>query len=96
MAKKAIWKGQVLAESDDIVNIEGNAYFPASSLNKEYFQESGTQTVCPWKGKASYYSLQVEGAENKDAAWFYPDPKQAAAVIKDRVAFWKGVEVVDV
>lgn len=95
MAKKAIWKGQVLAESDDIVNIEGNAYFPVSSLNKEYFQESGTQTVCPWKGKASYYSLQVEGTENKDAAWFYPDPKQAAAVIKDRVAFWKGVEVVE-
>lgn len=95
MKKKAIWNGQVLAESDDIVNIEGNAYFPESSLNKAYFKESSTNTVCPWKGTASYYSINVDGTENKDAAWVYPDPRQAAAVLKNRVAFWKGVEVVD-
>lgn len=95
MKKKAIWNGQVLAESDDIVNIEGNAYFPVESLNKDFFQDSGTHTVCPWKGTASYYSLSVDGKENADAAWYYPAPKDAAKVIKDRVAFWKGVEVVD-
>ncbi len=95
MKKKAIWNGQVLAESDDIVNIEGNAYFPVESLNKDFFQDSGTHTVCPWKGTASYYSLSVDGKENADAAWYYPAPRDAAKVIKDRVAFWKGVEVVD-
>lgn len=95
MKKKAIWNGQVLAESDDIVLIEGNAYFPAESLNKDFFQASSTHTVCPWKGTASYYSLSVDGQENADAAWYYPAPKDAAKVIKDRVAFWKGVEVVD-
>lgn len=95
MKKKAIWNGHVLAESDDIVNIEGNAYFPVESLNKDFFQDSSTHTVCPWKGTASYYSLSVDGKENADAAWYYPAPKDAAKVIKDRVAFWKGVEVVD-
>ncbi|NRB48520.1 MAG: DUF427 domain-containing protein [Saprospiraceae bacterium] len=95
MKKKAIWNGQVLAESDDIVLIEGNAYFPADSLNKDFFQDSGTHTVCPWKGTASYYTLSVDGQQNSDAAWYYPAPKDAAKVIKDRVAFWKGVEVVD-
>lgn len=95
MKKKAIWNGQVLAESDDIVTIEGNAYFPVNSLNKAFFKESPSHTVCPWKGTASYYSLEVEGATNKDAAWYYPEPKNAAKVIKDRVAFWKGVEIVE-
>ena len=95
MKKKAIWNGHVLAESDDIVNIEGNAYFPVESLNKDFFQDSSTHTVCPWKGTASYYSLSVDGKENADAAWYYPAPRDAAKVIKDRVAFWKGVEVVD-
>lgn len=95
MKKKAIWNGHVLAESDDIVNIEGNAYFPVESLNKDFFQDSTTHTVCPWKGTASYYSLSVDGKENADAAWYYPAPRDAAKVIKDRVAFWKGVEVVD-
>ena len=95
MKKKAIWNGQVLAESDDIVTIEGNAYFPAESLNQDFFQKSKTQTVCPWKGAASYYHLSVDGKENTDAAWYYPAPKDAAAAIKDRVAFWKGVKIVD-
>lgn len=95
MTKKAIWQGQVLAESSDLVNIEGNYYFPADSLNKDLFKASSTHTVCPWKGTASYYSIEVDGQTNADAAWFYADPKPAAAEIKDRVAFWRGVEVVD-
>ncbi len=90
---KAIWNGQVVAESDDIVKVEGNAYFPAASLNTGYVKESATKSNCPWKGTASYYTLAVNGAENKDAAWYYPEPKQAAAEIKGRVAFWKGVTV---
>ncbi|HOO08482.1 MAG TPA: DUF427 domain-containing protein [Cyclobacteriaceae bacterium] len=92
---KAIWNGQVLAESDNTVVIEGNHYFPASSIKKEFFSESASNTVCPWKGTASYYHVKVDGKENPDAAWYYPSPKEAAKVIKDRVAFWKGVEVVD-
>ena len=95
MKKKAIWNGQVLAESDDIVLIEGNAYFPADSLNKDFFQDSGTHTVCPWKGTASYYSLQVDGELNTDAAWFYPEVSELAKGIKNHVAFWKGVQVED-
>ncbi len=95
MKKKAIWNGQVLAESDDLVRIEGNYYFPKSALKMDHFQPTDTHTVCPWKGTASYYSVQVDGDENTDAAWYYEDPKPAAAVIKDRVAFWRGVEVVD-
>jgi uncharacterized protein (DUF427 family) len=90
---KATWNGHVVAESDDIVKVEGNAYFPISSLNKSFVKESATKSVCPWKGTASYYSLAVDGKENKDAAWFYPEPKAAAAEIKDRVAFWKGVTI---
>lgn len=90
---KAIWNGQVLAESDDTVIIEGNHYFPVNSIKKEYFLNSTTHTHCPWKGEASYYSLKVDGKDNVDAAWYYPNPKEAAAVIKGRVAFWKGVEV---
>jgi uncharacterized protein (DUF427 family) len=90
---KATWNGQVVAESDDIVKVEGNAYFPLGSLNKSFLKDSTTTSVCPWKGTASYYSLSVDGKENKDAAWFYPEPKAAAAEIKGRVAFWKGVTV---
>ncbi len=90
---KAVWNGQVIAESDDTVVIEGNHYFPLEALNKDFFADSSTNTVCPWKGTASYFTLNVSGKVNADAAWYYPEPKEAASVIKDRVAFWKGVEV---
>ncbi len=90
---KATWNNSVLAESEDTVVVEGNHYFPRDSLNRQYFQESSTHTVCPWKGQASYYNVVVDGNVNKDAAWFYPEPKPAAAEIKDRVAFWRGVKV---
>ncbi len=91
---KAIWNGKVIAESDDIVTVEGNAYFPEAALGKEFVEPSTHTSVCPWKGTASYYSLNVDGARNKDAVWYYPEPKSAAAQIKGRVAFWKGVQVV--
>jgi uncharacterized protein (DUF427 family) len=90
---KATWKGEVLAESDETVVVEGNHYFPADSIRREHFRESETHTICPWKGTASYYDVLVGGDVNKDAAWFYPEPKDAAAEIKDRVAFWRGVKV---
>lgn len=90
---KAIWNGQVVAESDTFEEVEGNVYFPASSINREYFQPSEKHSVCPWKGTASFYTLSVGGQENVDAAWYYPEPKDAAPNIKDHVAFWKGVEV---
>jgi uncharacterized protein (DUF427 family) len=90
---KATWNAQVIAESDDIVTVEGNAYFPLDSVRPEFLRESTTHSFCPWKGQASYYTLSVDGRDNKDAAWFYPDPKQAAAEIRGRVAFWKGVTV---
>lgn len=90
---KAIWNGQLIAESEDTVVVEGNHYFPPDAIKKEFFTESDTLTHCPWKGDASYFNLKVNGKENADAAWFYPDPKDAAKVIKGRVAFWKGVEV---
>ena len=90
---KAVWNGQVVAESDDIVKVEGNAYFPIEAVNKALLRDSNTHSNCPWKGTASYYSLAVDGKENRDAAWFYPDPKSAADEIKGRVAFWKGVTV---
>ncbi|MEY2563180.1 MAG: hypothetical protein QOH88_1373 [Verrucomicrobiota bacterium] len=90
---KATWNGATLAESDNTVMVEGNHYFPVASLNQSYFDKSDTQTHCPWKGEASYYHIRVDGKENKDAAWYYPNPKEAAATIKDRVAFWKGVVV---
>ncbi len=90
---KAIWNGVVLAESDNTEVVEGNQYFPADSVKREYFKETDTHTTCPWKGLASYYTIEVNGKENKDAAWFYPAPKDAAKQIKDHVAFWKGVEV---
>lgn len=90
---KAIWNDKVIAESDETIVVEGNHYFPPSALNNEYFQESQHQSRCPWKGLASYYSLVVDGEENKDAAWYYPEPSDAAANIKHHVAFWKGVQV---
>jgi len=90
---KAIWHDKVLAESDNTIVVEGNHYFPPASINREYFEKSNTHTTCPWKGLASYYNVVVDGDANKDAAWYYPEPYQAAANIKDYVAFWKGVEV---
>ena len=90
---KAIWKNVVLAESNETEMVEGNHYFPADSINKAYFQKSDTQSVCPWKGTASYYNIVVDGEENTDAAWYYPEPKSAAAHIKDHIAFWRGVQV---
>lgn len=90
---KAIWNGQVIAESDDIVMVEGNAYFPRESLADGVVAESATTSVCPWKGTASYLSLTVDGKTNTDAAWYYPEPKAAASEIAGRVAFWKGVDV---
>jgi uncharacterized protein (DUF427 family) len=89
---KAIWNNAILAESDDIVTVEGNAYFPANSLNRDLFRPSDHTSRCPWKGEAHYYSLEVDGARNENAAWYYPEPKEAAANIRDRVAFWKGVK----
>lgn len=91
---KAIWNGQVIAESDQTVVVEGNHYFPADSINNEYFQPSETNTECSWKGTASYYDVVVDGEKNRDAAWYYPDPKDAAREIENHVAFWKGVEIV--
>jgi uncharacterized protein (DUF427 family) len=90
---KAVWNNAVLAESDSTEIVEGNHYFPRESVNDAYLRESQTHTVCPWKGTASYYSVVVGDRENKDAAWYYPEPKSAAANIKDRVAFWRGVKV---
>jgi len=91
---KAIWNGKIIAESDDIVVVESNNYFPEGSVNKEFLKESKTHTTCAWKGVASYYTLTVEGKENADAVWFYKDPKPAAKQIQGRVAFWKGVQIV--
>lgn len=90
---KATWQGITIAESDDIVVVEGNHYFPADSIRREYFQASDQHSHCPWKGDASYYDIKIDGAMNLGAAWYYPDPKDAAANIKGRVAFWKGVVV---
>ena len=92
---KAIWNGAVLAESDDIVTVEGNHYFPAASLNRDYVTFSNHRTSCPWKGQAYYYTLFVNGEMNPEAVWYYPEPTEAAANIKGRVSFWKGVQVSD-
>lgn len=92
---KAIWNGKVIAESNDTIIVENNHYFPADSIKKEFYVESPHTTICPWKGKASYYSIQVDGQTNLNAAWYYPEPKDAAKQIANFVAFWKGVEVVD-
>lgn len=90
----ALWNGAVLAESDATVNLEGNHYFPADSLSREYFVKSGRKSVCPWKGLASYYTIEVDGERNDGAAWTYRHPSPLARKIKDHVAFWQGVEVV--
>ena len=90
---KATWKGAVLAESDRFEIVENNVYFPKEALRTEHVRESATHTQCPWKGTASYYDVVVDGSVNADAAWYYPDPKPAAANIKGHVAFWKGVTV---
>ena len=90
---RATWNGAVLAVSDKSIVVEGNHYFPPDSVNREYLQASNTQSTCPWKGQASYFSLQVDDQMNRDAAWYYPNPKPAAAQIKDYVAFWRGVKV---
>lgn len=90
---KASWNNQLIAESNETINIENNEYFPPDSINKEFLRPSLTHSTCPWKGVASYYSLTADGKENIDAAWFYPDPKSAAAEIKNYVAFWKGVTI---
>lgn len=92
---KAIWNDTVIAESEETVQIEGNHYFPHRSIKEQYFEESDHQTHCPWKGDASYYTLEVDGETNENAAWYYPEPKDAAAEIKDHVAFWNGVEVTE-
>ena len=90
---KAIWQGQIIAESDDFEVVEGNVYFPPGAIKKEFFEPSDHNTVCPWKGTASYHHVVVDGERNENAAWFYPEPKSAAANIKDHIAFWKGVVV---
>ena len=90
---EAYWNDVLIARSDDIVTVEGNAYFPADAVTPGVLKDSATTSVCPWKGTAHYYSLVAAGGENKDAVWYYPEPKDAAKEIKGRVAFWKGVEV---
>jgi len=92
---KAIWNNEILAESDKTVVIENNHYFPPESINKVYFKNSDTHTHCPWKGEASYYTLEVNGKINKDAAWFYPTASQSAKKIEGYTSFWKGVEVIE-
>ena len=90
---KAIWNNAMIAESSETVVVEGNHYFPADAVKIEYLQPSSKHTYCPWKGEASYYNVVVNGETNKDAAWYYPKPKEAAAQIKNRIAFWQGVKV---
>ena len=90
---RATWEGIVLAESDDIVIVEGNKYFPSSAVRLEYFKPSGETSICPWKGTASYYDIEVNGKRNHAAAWYYPNPNPAASQIRGRVAFWRGVQV---
>ena len=92
---KAAWNSTIVADSDATRVVEGNHYFPPDSVNREYFTDSQTTTHCPWKGDASYYTLEIDGATNEDAAWYYPTPKDAAAEIKDHIAFWRGVEVTE-
>ena len=92
---KAIFNNKTIAESNDTIVIENNHYFPHDSINKEFFKSSEMHSVCPWKGTASYYTIEVDGKENKDAAWFYPEVSDLAKGIKNRVAFWKGVKIED-
>ncbi|XLS29917.1 DUF427 domain-containing protein [Flavobacteriaceae bacterium M23B6Z8] len=90
---KAIWNGEIIAESSDTVVVENNHYFPPESIHEKFFKKSDTHTVCPWKGTASYYTIEVDGKENKDAAWYYPEVSELAKSIKGHIAFWKGVTV---
>lgn len=90
---KAIWNNKIIAESKDTIVIENNHYFPPESVNREFLKDSNTHTVCPWKGTASYYTLEVDGSENKDAAWYYPQAKDAAKGIENYIAFWRGVQI---
>ncbi|MFN5540174.1 MAG: DUF427 domain-containing protein [Candidatus Melainabacteria bacterium] len=90
---KAFWNGALIAQSDESLVVEGNSYFPANSIKKEFFQESKHKTICSWKGEASYFDIVVNGQINKEAAWYYPEPKDAAKNIKGYIAFWKGVKV---
>lgn len=90
---KAIWQGEIIAESKEFEIVEGNYYFPPDSIKKKFLRDSETHTICPWKGVASYYDVVVNGEVNKDAAWYYPEPKPAAKKIKDYVAFWKGISI---
>lgn len=90
---EARWNGTVIARSDDTVVVEGNHYFPADAVDRDVLRPSTTTTVCPWKGTASYYSLHVDGADNPDAAWYYPEPKAEAENIRGRIAFWRGVTI---
>ena len=90
---QARWNGAVIADSDDIVMVEGNPYFPRGAVDAAALSDSATTSLCPWKGIAHYHHVTVDGQVNADAAWYYPDPKEAAAAIRDRIAFWKGVEV---
>lgn len=92
---KAIWNDQLIAESDDTIVVEGNHYFPLSSVNQSVLTQSNRTTVCPWKGTANYHTVTVGGAENQDAAWYYAEPKDAAKQIAGRIAFWRGVQVVE-
>ena len=90
---KAIWNNRIIAESNDTIVVENNHYFPKDSVNTQFLQESATHTTCPWKGLASYYTLEVDGKQNADAAWYYPEPKAAVAQITNYIAFWKGVKI---
>lgn len=92
---RALWEGTVIAESNDTIVIEGNHYFPADSVHMKYLRPSDTHTICPWKGEASYYTIEVNGKKNIDAAWYYPEPKEAAKEISNRIAFWHGVEITE-
>lgn len=92
---KAIWNGEIIAESDNTIVIEGNHYFPPDAIKKDFYKPSDTHTICPWKGEASYYTLEVNGQENPDAAWYYPETKELANNIKGYIAFWRGVEVTE-
>jgi uncharacterized protein (DUF427 family) len=92
---KAIWNHEIIAESQNTLVVENNQYFPPDAIKKDFFKTSATHSTCPWKGEASYFSIEVNGKVNKDAAWYYPQPEDAAKQIKDYVAFWKGVEIAE-
>jgi len=92
---KAVWNGKVVAESDDTIVVEGNHYFPKDSVNMEYLKPSSEQYTCPWKGEAKYHNVDVDGVVSDGAAWEYPEPKEGAEMVKNRIAFWRGVEVTE-